>query len=294
MSARADRPLDIAHDSGFVEVADRCWVARHRLADVNVGVVGGRDGLVLVDTHSSAATARVVLDQVRALGAGRVVGIVNTHAHWDHVLGTSTFVEAYDGPPVVAHEETTATLREHGQAMLAEVGKELDVTGTRVVVPDRPFSSVTSVDLGDRLVEVLHPGRGHTVGDAVVRVGDADLVLAGDLVEESGEQGGVPGFGDDCYPLEWPFTLDLLISMLGPDTVVVPGHGRPVDREFVTEQRGTIGHVAEMVRDLAGRGTRPQDMAAAAEWPYPVEALTHAFTRAFAHLPRGARALPLL
>lgn len=294
MSARADRPFDIAHDSGFVEVADRCWVARQRLADVNVGVVGGRDGLVVVDTHSSAATARVVLDQVRALGAGRVVGIVNTHAHWDHVLGTSTFVEAYDGPPVLAHEETTATLREHGQAMLDEVGRELDVTGTTVVVPDRPFSSVTSVDLGDRLVEVLHPGRGHTAGDAVVRVGDADLVLTGDLVEESGGHGGVPGFGDDCYPLEWPFTLDLLISMLGPDTVVVPGHGRPVDREFVTEQRGDIGLVAEMVRDLAGRGTRPEEMAAAAEWPYPVEALTYAFSRAFAQLPPGARALPLL
>lgn len=294
MSARADRPLDIAHDSGFVEVADRCWVARHRLADVNVGVVGGRDGLVVVDTHSSAATARAVLDQVRTLGAGPVVAIVNTHAHWDHVLGTSTFLEAYDAPPVVAHEETAATLREHGDAMLAELGEELDLTGTTVVVPDRPFSSVTSLDLGDRLVEVLHPGRGHTAGDAVVRVGDADLMLAGDLVEESGARGGVPGFGDDCYPLEWPATLDLLLSMLGPDTVVVPGHGLPVDREFVTEQRGSIGMVARMVRDLAGRGTRPDEMATAAEWPYPVEALTHAFTRAFAHLPRGERTLPLL
>lgn len=285
---------DIPHDAGFVEVADRCWVARHRLADVNVAVVGGSAGLVVVDTHSSAATARVVLERVRALGAGDVVAVVNTHAHWDHVLGNGTFVEAYDGPPVVAHEETVATLVEHGEAMLEDLSGQIDVTGTAVVVPDRPFSSVTSLDLGDRLVEILHPGRGHTAGDAVVRVEDADLLLAGDLVEESAGRGGVPGFGDDCYPLEWPGTLDLLLSMLGPDTVVVPGHGLPVHRGFVTEQRGSIGMVAEMIRDLAGRGTRPEDMADAAAWPYPVEELSHAFRRGYAQLPAAARGLPML
>ena len=32
---------DIPHDQGFVEVADRCWVARFEFLDVNVGVVGG-------------------------------------------------------------------------------------------------------------------------------------------------------------------------------------------------------------------------------------------------------------
>ena len=40
------------------------------------------------------------------------------------------------------------------------------------------------------------PGRGHTNGDLVVRVPDADVVYAGDLVEES----AAPAFGSDCYP----------------------------------------------------------------------------------------------
>jgi glyoxylase-like metal-dependent hydrolase (beta-lactamase superfamily II) len=282
--------FDIPHDTGFVEIADRCWVARHQLVDVNVGVVAGSRGLVVVDTHSSALTARPVVERVRALGAGEVVAIVNTHAHWDHVLGNGTFVEAYDAPPVVAHEDTAATLREHGQAMVDSLADRLDMTGTTPVVPDQTFSSAKVIDLGDRIVEVVHLGRGHTGGDAVVRVADGDVLYAGDLVEES----GVPGFGDDCFPLDWPETLDLMIGMLGGDSLVVPGHGLPVDKDFVMHQRASIGAVAEGIRDLAGRGVAVKDMPRETAWPYPAEDLQQAFLRGAAQLPRGARSLPLL
>jgi glyoxylase-like metal-dependent hydrolase (beta-lactamase superfamily II) len=291
MSTRESRHVfDIPHDTGFVEIADRCWVARHRLVDVNVGVIAGTRGLVVVDTHSSAVTARTVVERVRGLGAGDVVAVVNTHAHWDHVLGNGTFAEEYDGPPIVAHEDTASTLAESGAEILRAVSEQLDITGTSVVVPDQTFSSARVIDLGDRIVEVVHPGRGHTGGDAIVRVADSDVLYAGDLVEES----GVPSFGDDCFPLAWPATLDLVTGMIGDDSVVVPGHGLPVDKDFVMEQRASIGVVAETISHLAGRGVRPEEMADAAEWPYPVEQLAHAFTRGFTQLPRSSRSLPLL
>jgi glyoxylase-like metal-dependent hydrolase (beta-lactamase superfamily II) len=285
----AERSFDIPHDSGFVEIADRCWVARHRIADVNVGVVAGTRGLLVIDTHSSALTARAVVEHVRRLGAGEVVAVLNTHAHWDHVLGDDTFLQEYDGPVVVAHEKAAGTVREHGPAMVEEQAAHLDMAGTAPVVPDQTFSSAKVVDLGDRIVEIAHLGRGHTAGDAVAHVADVDVLYAGDLVEES----GVPGFGDDCFPLEWPQTLDLMIGMLGVDSLVVPGHGLPVDKEFVMHQRASIGAVAEGIRDLAGRGVSATDMAAEAAWPYPVEDLQQAFLCGTAQLPRAGRSLPM-
>ena len=54
---------------------------------------------------------------------------------------------------------------------------------------------------------------------------------------------------------------------------MVPGHGAPVDRDFVEEQRNAIGIVAETIRDLAGRGVPVAEALAAAEWPYPREEL---------------------
>lgn len=289
----------IDQEQGFIEVADRCWVARYDFLDVNVGVVAGDRGLLLIDTHASEVEARKVLDQVRRLGRGDVVAVVNTHDHFDHTFGNAVFADEYDGVELIAHEAAASALPASAAAIQdrarANDSDEIyaDVASARIVVPPQTFSSARVVDLGDRLVELIHPGRGHTAGDAIIRVPDVDVTFAGDLVEESALRNGVPGFGEDCYPLEWPATLDLVISMLTDRSVVVPGHGLPVDREFVEEQRGSIGIVAETVRDLASRGVKPADMAAATEWPYPVEELAHAFTRGFAMLPRDARTLPL-
>ena len=120
------------------------------------------------------------------------------------------------------------------------------------------------VDLGDRAVELIHPGRGHTAGDLVVRVPDADVMLGGDLIEESDP----PFIGDDSWPMEWPTTLDLVISLMTDRTVVVPGHGQVVDRDFVEDQRAELGTIAETIRDLASRGVPQSEALAQGDWPW--------------------------
>jgi glyoxylase-like metal-dependent hydrolase (beta-lactamase superfamily II) len=296
-------PRQIPHDTGFVEVADRCWVARFEFLDVNVGLVGGDRGLLVVDTHASEVAARRVVDQVRALGVGEVVAVVNTHEHFDHTFGNVVFLDEYGGGgelPLYGHDSVPDDLGRSAPALQREAADDdsrpehSDIAVTRVVAPTHTFSSARAVDLGDRLVELVHPGRGHTAGDVVVRVGDADVMFAGDLVEESAARSGVPGFGDDCFPMEWPATLDLVIQMLDDGSVVVPGHGLPVSKEFVQEQRSAVGIVAETIRDLAGRGVPLPDALDAAEWPYPKEELRRAVARGYEHLPRSARSLPLL
>ncbi len=120
-------------------------------------------------------------------------------------------------------------------------------------------------------------------------------VLAGDLVEESEQRGTVmPGFGDDCYPMEWPLTLDVVLSLTTGRSLVVPGHGAVVDRDFIEQQRNEIAIVAETIRDLATRGVPLHDALAAAEWPYPREALANAVLRGYEHLPRSQKRLPLV
>lgn len=295
---------EIPHDAGFVEVADRCWVARFEHLDVTVGLVGGTRGLLVVDTHASEVAARRVVEDVEALGVGEVVAVVNSHAHFDHTFGNVVFSERYDGPPILAHEEAAAALPASARALQEEAARDhsdprhADIAATRILLPTETFSSARVVDLGDRVVELIHPGRGHTAGDAVVRVGDADVLFAGDLVEESGPtdsgRTGVPGYGDDCFPMDWPATLDLLLGLVTSGTVVVPGHGGPVGKEFVEEQRGAIGVVAETIRDLASRGVPVGEALAAGHWPYPAEQLAHAVRRGYAHLPRTSKTLPLV
>jgi glyoxylase-like metal-dependent hydrolase (beta-lactamase superfamily II) len=286
----------------FTEVARDVWVARYEWFDVNVSLVRGSSGLLVVDTHASATAAAQVVTDVRALGAGEVVAVVNTHEHFDHVFGNGTFRAAYGEVPVHAHEvaaERTVPAGERVKALYDEPDNAADphreeVQSTEIVPADTTFSSAVALDLGDRLVELVHPGRGHTGGDLVVRVPDADVLLAGDLVEESALRQGVPGFGPDCYPMDWPLSLDIVLGLLTSASVVVPGHGAPVDREFVEEQRNAIGVVAETIRDLATRGVPVAEALDAAPWPYPREELAHAVRRGYEHLPRSQKRLPLV
>src|SRR3954454_8564180 len=57
----------------FAEVAHDVWVARYPWFDVNVSLVRGSEGLLVVDAHASALAAREVVEDVRRLGAGEVV-----------------------------------------------------------------------------------------------------------------------------------------------------------------------------------------------------------------------------
>lgn len=283
----------------FTEVADRVWVRRHPWLDVTTTVVAGDAGVLVVDTGGSSAVAREHVRAVRHLSTLPVLAVVNTHWHFDHTFGNAAFHEAWPQAELWAHEDAADELAGRGAAALVELGSpghpdsdghHAEVAATDLLVPDHSFSAARALHLGDRLVEVLHPGRGHTAGDSVVHVPDARVLLAGDLVEESGP----PGYGDDCYPLAWPATLDVVLGLLHEDSVVVPGHGAPVDRDFVVEQRGRIGEVAETVRGLAAQGVGPGEALAAAEWPWPREGLRHAVARGYAHLPRDARRLPLV
>lgn len=290
----------LGYDTGFHEVADRVWVARYEWWDVNITLVGGDEGLLMIDTHASERAARGVLNDLRRAGLGPVVAVVNTHEHFDHTFGNSTLRAAFGPVPIHATATAAANVISSGEGMKRRLaaeanagndsGTDTDAPDPRVpeileselVAPDRPFSGTATIDLGGRTVELTHPGRGHTGGDLVVRVPDADVLQAGDLIEESGP----PVYGHECFPLEWPATVDAILSMLGPKTTVIPGHGLPVDRDWLAGQRAEIATVADNLRDLVARGVPLSDAPRAASWPWPTDdwRFADAIPRGYEHL----------
>ncbi len=297
-----------AHGQGFVEVADRCFVARYAAWDVTVGAVVGSAGVLVVDTRATAAQGAELRDDLRRLTPdSQPRWVVNTHQHFDHVLGNI----AFDETTIHAHENAAAGMvasverirgliaadpfPEPGEpAISAEILD--DVMTSPLRVPDVTFNSVATIDLGDTYVELAHPGRGHTDGDIVVRVPDADALFAGDLIEQSAP----PSFGADSFPLDWAASLDLVVGMLTESSVVLPGHGTPVSRRFVEDQRAAVSDVGELIRSLYAQVVPVAEAvdAGGSAWPFPAERLTDAVDRGYAQLdssgasPGSAPALP--
>lgn len=272
----------------FTEVADRVWVARYPWVDVNITAIGGEGGLVVVDTHGSTVAGREVIEDLRRLGAGEVTAVVNTHWHWDHAFGNAAFREQWPGVPIHAQESAAEWLSEHAGtakrdlATLDGFERITEVQDSEIVIPDHTVETSATIDLGDRVVELIHPGRGHTDGDLVVRVPDANVLVAADLIEESDH----PWIGTDSWPLEWASTLEAMLTLIAPGTVVVPGHGSLVDRAFVEGQRLELAAIEQEVRRLALAGVTAPDAVTQGSWPWEATnlGLANAVTRGYAQL----------
>lgn len=269
--------------TGFAEVARDVFVLRYPVLDVNVTLVVGDGGALLVDTLSTDAQAAELRAAVRRITAAPLI-VVNTHHHFDHCFGNAVVSEPET--PIWAHEEAARVLREEAaelQRYLYAKWAPIDpvlaegLAAVTVRPPDRTVHREATVDVGGREVLLRHPGRGHSAGDLVVLVPDAGVVIAGDLVEESGP----PMFGDG-YPLEWPETLVHLMDLTPADAVVVPGHGAVVDPGFVRAQHTDLTTLEWLIRDGHGDGARPDEVAAKA--PYDPETSLVAVRRGYAEL----------
>jgi glyoxylase-like metal-dependent hydrolase (beta-lactamase superfamily II) len=264
--------------SPLTEIGDRVFVRRYKFYDQNIVVVLDHDEALLIDTRSTYPQAREIVDDLRSIGGPRVSVVVNTHGHYDHVFGNRVFRPA----PIWGHERCVTMIERVGEAHRAAISVEIpalaaELGEVELDPPDQTFADRATVEIGGRQVELAYLGRGHTDNDVVIRVGDADVVCAGDLLEN----GAAPYFGDG-YPMDWPATVGALLDLVGERTVVVPGHGAHAGRAFVETSLGSFRSIAALARRVDG-GELDLEAAIAAA-PYPAAAAREPLERAIAQL----------
>jgi glyoxylase-like metal-dependent hydrolase (beta-lactamase superfamily II) len=259
----------------WVELGDGVLVRRHRTLDQSIGLILGDDECLVVDTRGDLVDGAELVAAVREVTKLRWT-VVLTHSHWDHCFGTAEFLPTTIWAHELCHAELAANgieqrdnvarmYAEHDQPEIAE-----RLLAVEPVLPDRLMRDRAELSVGGRRVVLAYFGPGHTDNDIAVQVPDAGVVFAGDLVE----QGAPPSFGD-AHPLSWPTAVEGILG-LAP-TVVSPGHGEPVDVDFVVAQQSELTLIAELCSDLVT--DRCSMTAALDRSPYPAEVLQTALTR---------------
>lgn len=246
--------------SPFTEIADRVFVLVEPLIQVNATLVVGGGRALVVDTLSTGGQAAELYEAIRRITAAPLT-LVNTHHHFDHSFGNATLAGLSDGIDVWGHEATARLLADIGEEMRMEAAEEYpelaeELGAIQIRPPDCTLHRASTLDIGDRRVELHHFGRGHSEGDLVVEIPDASVILAGDLVEE----GNAPSFGD-AYPVSWPDTLGALRDRVSSATSVVPGHGAIVGQDFVHAQHDELTAVAWLIREAHADGGDPEKVA---------------------------------
>jgi cyclase len=186
-------------------------------AGSNSGFVIGDDGVLVVDTFQNANAAKALLDEIRKMTPLPVKYVVNTHYHIDHVTGNQIYADA--GAKIVAQRNVpgwihTENLKFYG----ANITPEQKASVENLKGPDVTYDLSLDLHLGSRTVGVRYlPG--HTGGDSLVIIEDANVVFCGDLFWRH----TLPNLIDATTEY-WVPTLSVLIKM-HPTAAFVSGHG---------------------------------------------------------------------
>ena len=247
--------------SGAREIAPDLLVIPNDHVDLvpNIGVVGGSEAVLVVDTGIGTANAEQVLAFARDVAKGRRLCLTTTHFHPEHAFGAQVF--AGEATYLVNRGQATdlATKGPGYLEMFRGLGETIArrLDGVRVPTPDVIYDEHT-LDLGGRTVRLRPTGRGHTKGDQVVEVPDAGVLFTGDLAE-TGQFAIFPWFpphDTDVSGTGWLAVLDRLAATA--PRVVVPGHGDVGGPAVLTDVR-------DYLRELRDETWRRRDSAMAVD-----------------------------
>jgi glyoxylase-like metal-dependent hydrolase (beta-lactamase superfamily II) len=120
--------------------------------------------------------------------------------------------------------------------------------------PTMSYSSKMTLFRGQREIQFLFLGRGHTQGDTVVFLPKEKIVCTGDLMESR-----LAYMGDAMFD-EWITTLDAL-KELQFDTVL-PGHGVPFhEKSLITAYQSYLKDFTIKVAELRKQGLSAEEAA---------------------------------
>jgi glyoxylase-like metal-dependent hydrolase (beta-lactamase superfamily II) len=166
--------------------------------DNNVWIVGDDASCVVIDAPHSLA------DLLALIGGRRVVAIVATHAHDDHVR-VAPALAAATGAPVLLHPDDLPLW-------------ELVHPGTK---PDGALADGQEIAVGGTVLRVLHTP-GHSPGAVSLHAPDLGAVFTGDTLFAGGP--GATGRSYSDFGTIVASIRDRLL-VLAPETVVHTGHG---------------------------------------------------------------------
>jgi glyoxylase-like metal-dependent hydrolase (beta-lactamase superfamily II) len=274
---RASADSSTTNERTVTKLAEGIYEIRHPDApdtfpQGNTTVIIGERSVLVVDSCLLPSSAREDIEQIRKWTSKPVTFLLNTHWHFDHTLGNSTYAAAFPGIQIIAQKWTQKVIADFNPGAVTrypsraerfkkalETGKDQDgkplsdaerkdyehalaglapvvaeFKGVTQLVPNVAYDRELSIDLGGRVAEIKFLGRGNTGGDSVVYLPAEKILLTGDLLDHP-----IPYFFGG-FPVDFANTLQLLVQF--DAQTIVPGHGE------VLHDKAYIQQVADLLR----------------------------------------------
>src|ERR1700761_748737 len=222
----------------------------------NVAVLTGPDGKVLIDAGIGVSRARMT-EAIAALSSDPVTHLINTHWHFDHADGNAWLHSV--GAKIIAQDNT----RKHLSGVQRVEDWDYNFLASPVgALPSEVFAREHRLKLNGTSIDLKYYAPAHTDSDISVTFAEANVVHVGDIFWNGiypfidySTGGSIDGMIAAC---------DASLSAVSNDTIVIPGHGKPVSNKAeLKEFRDMLAAIRDNVAKLKQAGkTRDETVAA--------------------------------
>ena len=239
----------------------------------NIGVSIGDDGVFVIDDDIAPLTPKVIA-AIGSLTDRPVDFLINTHWHSDHTGANQAL--AASGAVIVAHDNVRVRMAEDAPKQSPDDA-----------LPVITFSDHVTFHFNGLEIFASHPENAHTDGDAVIQFVGLDIVHAGDVMFN----GLFPYIDlDSGGSIDGYITaLEALEQMVGPDTVIISGHGPIANKADVNAKLAMLKDGKDIISKLIDDGLTLEQVKAAeplakydADWSWSfitTERMTETFYR---------------
>jgi quinoprotein relay system zinc metallohydrolase 2 len=183
----------------------------------NIGFIIGDECVAVIDTGGSVKTGKSLLSTVRKTTSKPICYVINTHIHFDHLLGNIAFQDTQ--VKFVGHQdlldEVTANRAFFLQQFSTDLGK--DATQDSIIGPSILVEETMQLDLGNRIIELTAYDSAHSHTDLSVYDEKTKSLWLSDLLFID----RIPALDGNLK--NW---LKLITEMKqSPAEQIIPGHG---------------------------------------------------------------------
>ena len=242
------KPIKVAQHTYFVQGLHELGSSKNQNFISNAGFVITPKGVVVIDALGSPVLAQKLLNEIGRVTTQKVVAVIVTHYHADHIYGLQVFKKM--GAKIYAQELgkdylNSDTAHQRLESSRADFAPWVN-QNTTLVPADRWIQKEDKLTIGGVDFLISKVGPAHTPNDLMIYVPSEGVLFVGDLVF----RGRIPFVGN-ADSKGWLSSLDR-ISALKPK-IIIPGHGSyspdadhdiEFTKEYLQYLRETMGEAA--------------------------------------------------
>jgi len=248
---------EINQDFNLSEIAENNYVHLGKHVSIedrgnddiaNIGFIIGADCVAIIDTGGSINIGKKLKSSVHKITKKPICYVINTHVHFDHILGNKTFVS--ENTDFVGHKNLLQAVNQNRSFFLTQFKNNLssDAKESDIIGPNILIEKTTQLELGGRTLTLIPFSTSHSHNDLVVIDNKTKTLWSGDLIFRE----RIPSLTGSLKG--WLETIEKIKKL--DVNVVVPGHGNIASSldDAIKQQEDYLNLLLNKTREAINKG----------------------------------------